>query len=206
METSSLNFLLRKQSSQAFSVTTRGSCSALVLLQNILRTNWSWFLGLALLPFHRSSVGSAAAEERLQWLFGHSRESWTLSLSQLPAKAAAVPRALGWRCTGHSQPWAPVPSASTERQNPKLGFHLCPHNHISPTAIGKNPFLNSPTCSCPPWSSANTKTSLAPQQTRENWAKVVQGKSLRAHQGCPKQLLLKDHYSTKNRLVMWLEM
>lgn len=113
VETSSLNFLLRKQSSQAFSVTTRGSCSALVLLQNILRTNWSWFLGLALLPFHRSSVGSAAAEERLQWLFGHSRESWTLSLSQLPAKAAAVPRALGWRCTGHSQPWPHSLSPST---------------------------------------------------------------------------------------------
>lgn len=67
----------------------------------------------------------------------------------------------GGGARGHSQPWPPLSTcAPTERQNPKQGFHSCPKNHISPTAIWKNPFLDSSTYSCPPWSSADTKNSI----------------------------------------------
>lgn len=95
----------------------------------------------------------------------------------------------------HSQPWPPSTCAPTQKQNPKLGFHSCPKNHISPTAIWKKSvfrliylFLSS--------------MEFSQHKKINKWekrAKVVQGKSLRAHQGvCPKQLLLKDHYSREN--------
>lgn len=129
METSSLNLLLRKQSSQHSQLPPRDSHPALVLFQNILRTNWRGFLGLALLPL-TGALWVLLLQRGCRGCLGIQ------GLSQFPAKAAALPRALG--CRGHSQPWPH--SLTPSKAKSQTGFHWCPNNHFTNCSLKKSIF------------------------------------------------------------------
>lgn len=188
METSSLNWLFRKQSSQHSQFPPRDPHPALALFQNVLRTNWRGFLGLAL-P-HRSSVGSAAAEQRLQGLFGHCRDCPSSQQRQQLCP----------------EPWGAEGTASPDPQKGKIpnGFHLCPNNHIAPTTLWKNPRLDSPTCSVLHGVQPTQKPPLhlsEEQKMEPEWGRAGAGSS----SGVSKAAAAQRSLQYRNCLVMWLE-
>lgn len=186
METSSLNWLFRKQSSQHSQLPPRDPHPALALFQNVLRTNQRGFLALA--PSQELCGFCCRAEA--------AGAAWALQgLSQLPAKAAALPRALG--CRGQSQPW---PHSLTPRKaKSQMGPICAPITTLHPLLFEKIHVQIHPPALFSVGFSQHRNLPCTSVRNRK-WSQSGAGQELGAHQGCPKQLLLKDHYSTETAL------
>lgn len=167
METSSPNFLLRKQSSQHSQLPPRDSHLPLPCS----RTFWG-----------RTGAGVRCGSPLPGAL-------WVLGLQSRGCGAIPGP--------------AQLPAQPAK---PQMGS-ICALRttfHISPPALWKNPCLDSPTCSVLLEFSQHNTLPCSSVKKRK-WSQTGAGQEPGSSSGCPKQLLLKDHYSTQT-VLSWLEM
>lgn len=155
---SSLNLLFRKQSLGAFSVITQGLIFHPFCVREYSEDKLE-VISVSGSPFHRSSVGFCCcrgAAAVAGWAFQGELDTGTATIPNQGTRWGGDGR-------GDSQPLSPLPVHPQKGKIPNWASSPALKTTFHQLLFEKNPFLDSSTCSCPPWSSANTKTSLAPQ-------------------------------------------